>query len=138
MRVEGSFTIEAAVVLAVIFVAIALIIGVAFDKRAMVVAGVEMHFMMQEIAHDEEQMGYDKERLKSNGQRNITAMKGYEDAGIECLENPLWVTGRLQGSKQTMSLEMAVFNPEGYMRATTAMEGIYERYRDQLSENPES
>ena len=35
------------------------------------------------------------------------------------------------------SIRVSVYNPEGYIRATTALEGIYERLKGQLSEESE-
>ena len=71
-------------------------------------------------------MGYDKERLKA-----LSELKGNESVRIE--EKRFLV----EAVKGNQSITVAIYNPESYIRATTALEGIYERLKGKLSEESE-
>ena len=71
-------------------------------------------------------MGYDTERLKS-----LVELKG--NKAVKIKEHKFFIEGE-QGNQ---SIRVAVYDPEGYIRATTALEGIYERLKGQLSEESE-
>lgn len=109
-----------------IFMGIAFIIGYSIDKHTEAVDSIEMHLLLERLSHDEKNMGYDREILKS-----LVELKGGEAIRIE--EHKFFV----EGEKANQSIRVAVYNPEGYIRATTALEGIYERLKGQLSEESE-
>ncbi len=125
-KFRASFTIEMTYIIFFVFLGIAFIIGYSMDKHTEVVNSVEMHLLLERIAHDEKNIGYDKERLRSS-----LELKGGEIIGIS--EKKFSVEGEM-GEK---SIRVAIYNPEGYIRATTALEGIYERLKGQLSEKSE-
>jgi hypothetical protein len=125
-KFRASFTIEMTYIIFFVFLGIAFIIGYSMDKHTEVVNSVEMHLLLERIAHDEKNIGYDKERLRSS-----LELKGGEIIGIS--EKKFYVEGEM-GEK---SIRVAIYNPEGYIRATTALEGIYERLKGQLSEKSE-
>ena len=125
-KFRASFTIEMTYIIFFVFLGIAFIIGYSMDKHTEVVNSVEMHLLLERIAHDEKNIGYDKERLRSS-----LELKGGEIIGIS--EKKFSVEGEM-GEK---SIRVARYNPEGYIRATTALEGIYERLKGQLSEKSE-
>ena len=125
-KFRASFTIEMTYIIFFVFLGIAFIIGYSMDKHTEVVNSVEMHLLLERIAHDEKNIGYDKERLRSS-----LELKGGEIIGVS--EKKFSVEGEM-GEK---SIRVAIYNPEGYIRATTALEGIYERLKGQLSEKSE-
>ena len=125
-KFRASFTIEMTYIIFFVFLGIAFIIGYSMDKHTEVVNSVEMHLLLERIAHDEKNIGYDKERLRSS-----LELKGGEIIGIS--EKKFYVEGEM-GEK---SIRVAIYNPEGYIRATTALEGIYESLKGQLSEKSE-
>jgi hypothetical protein len=125
-KFRASFTIEMTYIIFFVFIGIAFIIGYSMDKHTEVVNSVEMHLLLERIAHDEKNIGYDKERLRSS-----LELKGGEIIGVS--EKKFSVEGEM-GEK---SIRVAIYNPEGYIRATTALEGIYERLKGQLSEKSE-
>lgn len=123
---RASFTVEITYIIFFIFMGIAFIIGYSIDKHTEAVDSIEMHLLLERLAHDEKNMGYDREILKS-----LVELKGGEAIRIE--EHKFFV----EGEKANQSIRVAVYNPEGYIRATTALEGIYERLKGQLSEESE-
>ena len=125
-KFRASFTIEMTYIIFFVFLGIAFIIGYSMDKHTEVVNSVEMHLLLERIAHDEKNIGYDKERWRSS-----LELKGGEIIGVS--EKKFSVEGEM-GEK---SIRVAIYNPEGYIRATTALEGIYERLKGQLSEKSE-
>lgn len=125
-KFRASFTIEMTYIIFFVFLGTAFIIGYSMDKHTEVVNSVEMHLLLERIAHDEKNIGYDKERLRS-----LLELKGGEIIGVS--EKKFSVEGEM-GEK---SIRVAIYNPEGYIRATTALEGIYERLKGQLSEKSE-
>ena len=125
-KFRASVTIEMTYIIFFVFLGIAFIIGYSMDKHTEVVNSVEMHLLLERIAHDEKNIGYDKERLRSS-----LELKGGEIIGVS--EKKFSVEGEM-GEK---SIRVAIYNPEGYIRATTALEGIYERLKGQLSEKSE-
>ena len=125
-KFRASFTIEMTYIIFFVFLGIAFIIGYSMDKHTEVVNSVEMHLLLERIAHDEKNIGYDKERLRSS-----LELKGGEIIGVS--EKKFSVEGEM-GEK---SIRVAIYNPEGYIRATTALEGIDERLKGQLSEKSE-
>ena len=125
-KFRASFTIEMTYIIFFVFIGIAFIIGYSMDKHTEVVNSLEMHLLLERIAHDEKNIGYDKERLRSS-----LELKGGEIIGVS--EKKFSVEGEM-GEK---SIRVAIYNPEGYIRATTALEGIYERLKGQLSEKSE-
>lgn len=127
-RLKASFTIEITYILFIMFCGIAFIIGHAIDRHSAVVNNTELHLLSECIAHDEKNIGYDKEGLKLRISRNI---KGGKNISLQ--ENNLFV----KGSMEDKSIKISVFNPEAYLRATTALEGIYERYKGEPSEESE-
>ena len=64
-RLRASFTVEITYIIFFIFLGIAFIIGYSIDKHTEVVNNVEMHLLLERLAHDEKNMGYDKETLKA-------------------------------------------------------------------------
>ena len=62
---RASFTVEITYIIFFIFMGIAFIIGYSIDKHTETVDSVEMHLLLERLAHDEKNMGYDTERLKS-------------------------------------------------------------------------
>lgn len=127
-KLKASFTIEITYILFIMFCGIAFIIGHAIDRHSAVVNNTELHLLSECIAHDEKNIGYDKEGLKLRISRNI---KGGKNISLQ--ENNLFV----KGSMEDKSIKISVFNPEAYLRATTALEGIYERYKGKPSEESE-
>ena len=127
-KLKASFTIEITYILFFIFCGIAFIIGHAIDRHTAVVNNVELHLLSECIAHDEENIGYEKEGLKKRISQNI---KGGKNISLQ--ENNIFV----EGSIGDRSIKISVFNPEAYLRATTALEGIYERYKSKPSEESE-
>ena len=125
-RLRGSFTIEITYIIFFVFLGIAFIIGYSIDKHTQVVDNVEIHLLLERLSHDEKDIGYDKERLK-----NLVKLKEKETVRIE--EKKFHIDAET-GEK---SIRVSVYNPEGYIRATTALEGIYERLKGQLSEESE-
>ena len=125
-KFRASFTIEMTYIIFFVFLGIAFIIGYSMDKHTEVVNSVEMHLLLERIAHDEKNIGYDKERLRSS-----LELKGGEIIGVS--EKKFSVEGEMSEK----SIRVAIYNPEGYIRATTALEGIYERLKGQLSEKSE-
>ena len=125
-RLRGSFTIEITYIIFFVFLGIAFIIGYSIDKHTQVVDNVEIHLLLERLSHDEKEIGYDKERLK-----NWVKLKEKETVRIE--EKKFHIDAET-GEK---SIRVSVYNPEGYIRATTALEGIYERLKGQLSEESE-
>ena len=115
---RASFTVEITYIIFFIFMGIAFIIGYSIDKHTETVDSVEMHLLLERLAHDEKNMGYDTERLKS-----LVELKGNKFS--------------IEGEQGNQSIRVAVYDPEGYIRATTALEGIYERLKGQLSEESE-
>ena len=122
---RASFTVEITYIIFFIFMGIAFIIGYSIDKHTETVDSIEMHLLLERLAHDEKDMGYDKERLKS-----LINLKEKEAVRIE--EKKFFIDAE-SGEK---SIRVSVYNPEGYIRATTALEGIYERLKGQLSKEP--
>ena len=122
---RGSFTIEMTYIIFFVFLGIAFIIGYGIDKHNQVVDNVELHMLLERLSHDEKDMGYDKERLKS-----LVNLKEKEAVRIE--EKKFFIDAE-SGEK---SMRVSIYNPEGYIRATTALEGIYERLKGQLSKEP--
>lgn len=120
---RASFTIEITYIIFFVFLGIAFIIGYSIDKHTDVVNSVEMHLLLERLAHDEKNIGYDRGRLIP-----LVELKGGETIRIE--EKKFSIKGEA-GEK---SIRVAIYNPEGYIRATTALEGIYERLKGQLSE----
>lgn len=127
-KLKASFTIEITYILFFIFCGIAFIIGYAIDKHIDVVNNVELHFLAECISHNEKNIGYEKERLKGIALENIN-----ERESIDVREKFLEVEVKM-GEK---TINVSVFNPEAYMRATTALEGIYERAKGKLPEESE-
>ena len=127
-KLKASFTIEITYILFFVFFGIAFIIGYAVDRHTTLVNNIEIHLLSECIAHDEENIGYEKESLKSRISQNI---KGKKD--VDMVENGLFA----EGSVGEKSIRISVFNPEAYLRATTALEGIYERYKSKPSEESE-
>ena len=125
-RLRASFTVEITYIIFFIFLGIAFIIGYSIDKHTEVVNNVEIHLLLERLAHDEKNMGYDKERLKA-----LPELKGNESVRIE--EKRFLV----EAVKGNQSITVAIYNPESYIRATTALEGIYERLKGKLSEESE-
>jgi len=105
---------------------IAFIIGYSIDKHTETVDSIEMHLLLERLAHDEKNMGYDTERLKS-----LVELKG--NKAVKIKEHKFSVEEE-QGNQ---SIRVAVYDPEGYIRATTALDVIYERLKGQLSEESE-
>ena len=62
---RGSFTIEMTYIIFFVFLGIAFIIGYGIDKHNQVVDNVKLHLLLERLSHDEKDIGYDKERLKS-------------------------------------------------------------------------
>lgn len=125
-RLRGSFAIEMTYIIFFVFLGTAFIIGYSVDKHTQVVDNVEMHLLLERLSHDEKNIGYEKDRLK-----NSVELKGKESIRVE--EKKFYIDADM-GEK---SIRLSVYNPEGYIRATTALEGIYERLKGQLSKEPQ-
>ena len=123
---RASFTVEITYIIFFIFMGIAFIIGYSIDKHTETVDSIEMHLLLERLTHDEKNMGYDTERLKS-----LVELKG--NKAVKIKEHKF----SIEGEQGNQSIRVAVYDPEGYIRATTALEGIYERLKGQLSEESE-
>lgn len=134
MRLKASFTIEFIYVWAIIMFSVTVVLSIAYKEHYRISSNFLLHTAAEEAYHLEEDFLYNKNNVYSKYKQEFNKEKALKNINIEIniMDKFVSVDGKL--NNMSNSIRINKYNPEGYMRMTAVLEGIYERYKSRIQE----
>lgn len=123
-RLDGSYTVEAAIVMSIVLWAVVCSIQAAFRLRDETVGSMALAEAVQELSHGEE---ITAEEAGETGRSRAGYSFSWAETAISLDKKGNFLTGRQatgtgSGGKWRLELEVGIFDPENFLRKLSLLE----------------
>lgn len=141
-RLQASFTIEAAYVMAVVFMCIVTAINFAYGQRDKVLGGFVAHEVLEAASHIEQKFdedGNDIDAVTAYAIDRLSGIGGLSGSIVEIDRSQIDIKVNMTSASTQNDLSSKVFNPEGWMRKESVVRDFITSLKDgEKSENQEN
>lgn len=126
---EGSYTVEAAMVMTVVLLSVWTMIRGAYRLHDQVTGGMILHEMIELSAHESQ---LDQDQIEAMGNRTLGHLFVLKSTGMILEQEGGMVSGRLFGSGQNLQIQTKRFRPQDFLREMTILEELREENGDSI------
>jgi hypothetical protein len=126
-RFKGSFTIEAAYIMAMVLITVAVIIGQAGKNHDRAAGAMVLHEAVEKSRHEREESAGELAARHQEYMRLLLSFPSYE---LQMEKKGRTVTGTGTGGDWNYVIEMKEFRPERFLRQVTLLESLGETDED--------
>ncbi len=126
-RFSGSFTLEAAGVMAVVFFSLGAALGQAGRMHDRAAGAMVLHEAVEKARHEK---GEDPQKVGEEAQGRMGLLLSFPGYGISLGESGGRYQGRGEGGEWSRVIEAAPFRPEKFLRMITLLDGLEGQYED--------
>ncbi len=126
-RLAGSFTLEAAWIMAMVFFSISVVFAQAGKMHDETAGAMVLHEAVEKGRHEK---GAELARVGEAGQKRLRPLLAFPSYDISLKETNGTYQGLSEGGSWKRTIEMKAFRPEKFLRKITLVENLGEAYGD--------